>query len=155
MLVGFAGHLPLSLGLAVAGVALCNWGAIANTHWPKPDALMIILGGSFLVLGALAVAWSEKQLHSEYSYQYHTMALLFGHAERWMDRELKKMETCLKHSQDPRLPGIALLHWRLEFSKQLRRIQAFLIAVGKESLDENAEWLMLHRARPLEPVFAG
>jgi len=34
-------------------------------------------------------------------------------------------------------------------------IQATIKELGMEALDENAEWLILHRARPLEPVMAG
>jgi hypothetical protein len=34
-------------------------------------------------------------------------------------------------------------------------IQAMLYELGRESLEENAEWLILHRARPLEPFLGG
>ena len=30
-------------------------------------------------------------------------------------------------------------------------IQALIVAVGREALSENGEWLIAHRARPLEP----
>ena len=41
------------------------------------------------------------------------------------------------------------------YPQQLRRIQLALYDIGSEGLAENAEWLILHRARPLEPVMAG
>jgi hypothetical protein len=31
-------------------------------------------------------------------------------------------------------------------------IQSLIVAVGGEALSENADWLITHRARPLEPV---
>lgn len=37
----------------------------------------------------------------------------------------------------------------------MREIQQLLYALGGEALDEDPEWLLLHRARPLEPVMGG
>jgi hypothetical protein len=34
-------------------------------------------------------------------------------------------------------------------------VQEILFALGLQALNENGEWLILHRARPLEPVLAG
>jgi hypothetical protein len=31
-------------------------------------------------------------------------------------------------------------------------IQSLIVAVGREALSENADWLVIRRARPLEPV---
>jgi len=31
-------------------------------------------------------------------------------------------------------------------------IQSLIVAVDREALSENAEWLITHRTRPLEPV---
>ena len=61
-----------------------------------------------------------------------------------------------------RLPPRIKLIWELtgisgesdKFQPRLIEIQDFLFALGKEARDENAEWLLLHRARPLEPVRA-
>ena len=42
-----------------------------------------------------------------------------------------------------------------DFAKVRENIHSLLFALGKEALDENSEWLILHRARPMEPVMAG
>ena len=36
-----------------------------------------------------------------------------------------------------------------------RRMRDVLNIAGKEAMDEHAEWLILHRARPLELPMAG
>ena len=38
---------------------------------------------------------------------------------------------------------------------RLAALQQLIRDVGLQALDENAEWLILHRSRPLEPVMAG
>jgi hypothetical protein len=69
------------------------------------------------------------------------MQMLFNSSQLRLERALTRLET--------ETVGSA------EYRKLLGEIQDFLYALGKEALDENAEWLILHRARPLEPVMAG
>jgi hypothetical protein len=40
-------------------------------------------------------------------------------------------------------------------NRLVAEVQEILYQVGCEALSENAEWLILHRARPLEPFMAG
>jgi hypothetical protein len=105
--------------------------------------LTIILAGMLLLGGALSVAWAEKNLHSELAYQYNTMAILFESADQQLDKELAALEAAIEASDNPAQQA------------SIQRIQALLFKLGQEALDENAEWLLLHRARPLEPVMAG
>ena len=107
-----------------------------------PDALDlgIIYGGSLLVGGALSIAWGERNLLSEQSFQYSTMAALFGDAEAELKRKLELLEQKIENGQD--------------LSETLQEIKEFALALGREALAENGEWLILHRARPFEPVFA-
>jgi hypothetical protein len=105
---------------------------------PQALNLLILVGGSVLLLAALVVAWAEKRLLSELAYQYNTMATLFRHAERRFATELESLR-----------PGEA------DFPTRVRYLQDFIFALGKEALEENAEWLLLHRARPMEPVLPG
>ena len=139
--LAFLAHLPLALALAAVVLRVCV--VLAGKYESLPEAanLGIILGGILLLGGALAVAWSEKNLYSELAYQYHTMASLFRHAKLRMEGDLATLED---QAGEP-----------AEFAKTMREVQDFLHALGKEALDENAEWLLLHRARPLEPVMAG
>jgi hypothetical protein len=82
-------------------------------------------------------------LHSELAYQYNVMAILFESADQQLDKELTALEAAIEASDKPAQQA------------SLQRIQALLFKLGQEALDENAEWLLLHRARPLEPVMAG
>ena len=66
---------------------------------------------------------------------------LFRDADLRLDADLKALKT---HLDDPET-----------FAAKQFEIQDSLYALGKEALDENAEWLLLHRARPLEPVMTG
>jgi hypothetical protein len=91
----------------------------------------------------MAVAWTEKKLHSELAYQYHTMLSLFENASVRISRQIQ------------RLASIDPANNRTEYDQKLHEIQAAILKLGMEALDENAEWLILHRARPLEPVMAG
>ncbi|HEY1049373.1 MAG TPA: hypothetical protein VGE39_06450, partial [Prosthecobacter sp.] len=112
---------------------------------PAPAALnhfSAIWVGTLLLFGALAVAWRENRLFSEHSRQYHTMASLYSAAHDRMRRHLLVMKEAL----DPQKPNHAA------FDAQVEELRKLLIAVGEEALDENAEWLILHRSRPLEPL---
>lgn len=139
-LIAFAAHVPLALLLA--GLATLLNHAIIRWVPSHPDAmhLGVIAGGILLLGGALSVAWAEKNLHAEQAYQYNTMALLFHVASERLEQELEILEG-VPEAEDPRPRDEAL-----------ERVQTLLFELGKEALDENAEWLLLHRARPLEPV---
>jgi hypothetical protein len=116
------------------------WGGV-----PGAEDAAGIFGGILLLGAALLVAWAEKALYSELAYQYGTMATLFRSAELRLKRLTNELEQLLKR-QPAGSP---------EYYRKLAETQDFLFALGKEALDENAEWLILHRARPLEPVMAG
>jgi hypothetical protein len=137
----FAAHIPLSLFLAA--LVLCVSIGLGDLWgwFPNAENLGIIFGGVLLLAGALLVAWAEKKLHSELAYQYNTMAALFASASLRMSAEVERLA-------DPTIS-------QEDFERALIETQEFLFALGKESLDENAEWLLLHRARPMEPVMAG
>ncbi len=139
--LGFLAYWPLSLVIAGAACGVCHGLADSFATLPSPMTLKIIVAGILLLGGALSVAWAEKNLHSELAYQYNTMAILFEAANRRLDRELHEFAATL----DDRAAG----------PKHVERIQSLLFELGQEALDENAEWLLLHRARPLEPVMAG
>lgn len=147
-------HRRLSMignfALYLAPSALLAWTALTSSHLlammggrvPNSFTWAAILMGTFLVAGALCVAWSEKQLLSELSYQYNTMASLFRSADVRLEHEL----AILREIPDGEVAS---------YEKQLATIRELLFELGCEALDEHAEWLILHRARPLEPVMAG
>ena len=151
----------------VAAVVLTVCAALGLFPWfPAAENLAIILGGWCLLLGAMSVAWAEKNLLSESAYQYSTMATLFRSAEIHLEQVLAKMRANVAHfspaasisgsqpTAGPATNATAAFD-PVEFAKCLAEARELLKAVGKEALDENAEWLILHRARPLEPLMAG
>lgn len=142
--------LPLSIASAALtmGLVLALTGYF--TGLPSAENLGIIAGGVQLLFGAMAIAWVEKNLDSELSYQYNTMAGLFQHANQRMIYLLAELESCLIQ-----LEANPPQKSQQDFDQVLHRIQGFLYEVGVEALDENAEWLILHRSRPMEPVMAG
>ena len=128
-----------------AAVAVLLLAVVHQPRWcdsvPAPEDMAIIFGGILLLGGALLVAWVEKALYSELAYQYGTMMTLFECAHLQWQRSREELYALPPGSDD--------------YCRKLKEIQEFLFALGKEALDENAEWLILHRARPLEPVMAG
>ena len=71
------------------------------------------------------------------------MYTLFGHADVRARQSIDELQALLNANDQP------------AFCEKLKALQEFFFALGKEALDENAEWLLLHRSRPLEPVMAG
>lgn len=129
--------LVFSAATAAALIAIF-WETSPNvTIWTS------IFLGIYLVGGAMCIAWTEKQLDSELAYQYGTMAPLFTAARL----RLKPLVDKLEH--------LAEVNDEENFKKTQKEIRDVLYELGQEALDENAEWLILHRARPLEPVMAG
>lgn len=140
-ILGFFARLPLALVFVFVAYECSRW-ARYDGVLPKAEVQALVYGGVALVAGALAVAWAEKNLLSELAYQYNTMHSLFRDASSRLEFDLRELEAL---TDDP--SGA--------FDAKLDEIQEYLYALGKEALDENAEWLLLHRARPLEPVMAG
>lgn len=112
------------------------------THfWPDWNNWWIILTGTALLTGGLILAASERQFHHEHSRQYRAMRGLFHCADQRLTLLLARLEGL--PVSDP------------EYDRLLSEIHNLFYQVGCEALDENAEWLILHRARPLEPFMAG
>ncbi|HEV7282343.1 MAG TPA: hypothetical protein VGN57_19225 [Pirellulaceae bacterium] len=159
-LLGFLAQLFGALLLA--GIAY----EVVTLRWPLwiPDATTraLFAGGVALLAGALAVAWAEKNLMSELAYQYNTMHSLYRDASLRLRFDLHELERLANEADRAEAASETSPEAALQtpkeiraFDEKLREIQDRLYALGKEALDENAEWLLLHRARPLEPVMAG
>jgi hypothetical protein len=131
----------LGLTLAALAVALPPLLGKATTLWPDWHNWWIILTGAILLFGALKLASSERKLYSEQSRQYRAMRDLFSCADRRLKELLRRFEKLVP--DDP------------NYDRQLAEIHELLYQVGCEALDEHAEWLILHRSRPLEPFMIG
>jgi hypothetical protein len=128
-----AGVLYLPHVLGGAGVLLPSW----HDWW-------IILTGAVLLSGALGLAWSERNFHGEHARQYAALEALYEGADRRLTALLRRFEDAIAGSAPDSDREVAL-----------REIHELLITLAEEALDENAEWLILHRTRPLEPFLAG
>ena len=135
--------------------------------------------GIHLLLGALTLAQGEKRLLSEHRLQYNAMAgmhraafrRLLGHLSE-LDRLLDREEELIAGLTDPgnkadetkdkdksSAPQNKLLN-DIEISQRqadarIAVMQQLIRDAGLQALDENAEWLILLRSRPMEPVMAG
>ena len=137
----------------LAGVALFV-GALAfemSYHLPElgksfPDRSnwWIITTGACLLSGALMLAWQERRFYSEEYRNYCSMRTLYRSADR-------RLEMILKELGSP--DHINSTDWTRH--RLVAEVQDILYQVGCEALSENAEWLILHRARPLELFMAG
>ena len=128
--LGTAAILPLPLLLEALPVDFPGW-----ADW------WIILTGLCLLSGGLCLAWAERNFYAELSRQYRAMRHLYAAADRRLEKLLARLGTAPADT-----PAAARLQ---------AEIQDILYNLGCEAQDENAEWLMLHRARPLEPFMAG
>lgn len=133
-----------SLGLLVAAIVFLLPFELKTFSEDFPDRhdWWIILTGASLLTGGLSLAWSERNFFAELHRQYGSMKSLY----RCADRRLEELLTRLAPLTDKADPA------RLRLLEETHDI---LYQLGCEALDENAEWLILHRARPLEPFMAG
>lgn len=141
MCLNFLWYLPLSIFIFLFSVGICLFLDEQTMSMPVSHHLTIVAAGGLLIFGAMSVAWTEKNLHSELLYQYNNMLGLFDHASRFLRREIEQLDDLPAGSD--------------KLAVQLNLIQNAILELGREALGENSEWLILHRARPLEPVMAG
>ena len=88
---------------------------------PESFQVMLILTGVLPLIAGVRDAYSHKRAERELIKQYQFMAKVFGNAGRL-------------------LQGGSDIHFQ-------RRV---LKAVGTAALEEHAEWILMHRERPLE-----
>ena len=138
------GHLILN-GLLVGALSLIVIGTVylleGVVPWlPSAYKLGSIFKYLALAGGVLCGAWVEVNFFAEHIRHYASMASLFQAAGMRFDDYLNWAEQAGKDRQE----GVE--------KQAVANIQALIVAVGREALSENAEWLITHRVRPLEPV---
>ena len=141
-LKNFFRFLCPAVGIAFIFFGLVLLISLISVQLPGPIDLAIIATGVLLLGGALIVALAEKKLLSEHAYQYNAAARLFSSARIRLEDYLSDMREGIKNNDKD-----AIYHAR-------ENLHDLLYALGKEALDENSEWLILHRSRPIEPVMA-
>jgi len=139
----FGSAVIWSGGMILGGLVLVLTQALANwtDFWPSWHNWWIIWTGAMLVIGGLGLAYSERRLYAEHTRKYAAMEDLFTCADRRLADLLRQYEVDAPDSPEEK--------------RTFQEIQDLLYQLGCEALDENAEWLILHRSRPLEPVLGG
>ena len=114
-----------AVGIAVAAI----WNSAFHHDWwesPKSEWLAwpIIAIDLFLALGALLHHFRERMAYSEHAKQYRRMMGVFQNASEMIRAKLD--------------------------SNDIAGARRCLRNLGREALAENADWVLLHRDRPLE-----
>lgn len=178
MLHNFLIYLVPAILIAGSGILLNAM--LSRSGWFPPMGTLSTIISAFLFLaGGLCIAWSEKNLDAELAGQYGNMYHLFQIAANHVEVQILRLQH-LESIMNDRAAAIRSLEsqgkgkgeseeeseWdkrvdseqataQADFDELVRQTQNALYELGIESLDENAEWLILHRARPLEPLMAG
>lgn len=149
--------LPAAAALALLLLGLVFLVTATMPTWPDILNLGILTMGTSLLGGALSLAWAEKNFYAEHSQQYASMADLFEATYRRCDAALADYDKAITARQEAAEKKDT--ERQREAEDRLREVRehlhALYFALGKEALDENAEWLILHRSRPTEPVLPG
>jgi hypothetical protein len=90
----------------------------------RPLNRWLVVSGILVIGGGLCVAFRQHRAHEELAKQYERMHLVFENGRIELTRRLA--------------------------TGDIRGGQAVLLALGREAIAENAQWLMLRRARPVE-----
>jgi hypothetical protein len=119
---------PMIVGMSEAEVAESVVGA-KNRPWldpSEPRNEILVLGSMLIILGGLIVAICERRGHEELSKQYERIYVLFRSGKHELTAALAK--------EPP----------------DIQRAQEIIVALGQEAVQENAQWLLLRRSKPLE-----
>jgi hypothetical protein len=114
--------IPLSLLLGWPWLA--GWQSMAS-HEPWHGLLLLLVPLPSLAIGLFRV-WVDQAGYAEQARNYNRMAHVFGQAEKRVERDLG--------------------------AGKLDEARETLGRLGIEALDENGDWLLLHRERPLRPL---
>ncbi|HYH69377.1 MAG TPA: hypothetical protein VD866_32080 [Urbifossiella sp.] len=117
------------------GAAAADW--VSRTLHPShPPNLLLVLGSMLIILGGLLVAWCDWRGHEQLSKQYDHMYVIFRGGGRELTAALNP------HTLPPPHPTSA--------APDVARAQRVIEELGREAVQENAQWLLLLRSKPLE-----
>ncbi|MEZ5386677.1 MAG: hypothetical protein R3F13_14290 [Prosthecobacter sp.] len=136
----------LGLGVVVAGLVVLLALGLGDQAGCLPAATECLsMGKSILfALSARSFLSSALRFHTENERNYSAMLSLFESGARRLKAHLGVLEArCRALSPDATTDPQAEL--------AIAAIQDLLLALGREALSEHAEWLHLHRDRPVSP----
>ncbi len=125
----------LVLAVGLSGVLIAGtfagerWGWDLSIVHPAKTVSVPFVIGLALLTAAMAVAYAEKHLFAEHARHFRAMLGLYREAKAQAERHLAAGRSA--------------------------EVQALLQEMGEEALDENTEWLILHRVRHFEVPAAG
>ena len=114
-------------------------------------AIIDLARNTLFTVGGLFLGYAIVKFTGENSRRYESMRGQFGSARKKIGRLLDRYEALVEKEANE-----ADLAKRIEMQREMVRlqksIQGLLITLGKESLHENTEWLLMRRNRPVEPM---
>jgi hypothetical protein len=110
-------------------LAVVGWGLLAGLlidhDWAShPWHPYLIIAGSLVIAGGLAVAYCERRAHEELAQRYERMAIVFEHGSHALAGRVARDD--------------------------IAGAQRVVEELGREAIMEHSQWLVLRRSRPLE-----
>lgn len=129
--LGVAIALPLACVPLLAGMEPAGAQSLAAL------AKLALFAGSGLVL-----VWLQQNFHEENLRRYGAMQTLYGRARRHFAALLDTLQAAIRAGSTDTAQAA------------VRQLQAVLLELGQEALNENAEWLVMRRSRRIRPISA-
>ena len=130
------GVLVLAITVLLLGVAYYCRGI--HPWVPGPIKISTIFRYLLLAGGVLCGVWVSANHLTENIKRYESMEAMFKNADERFNEYLKAWDDNAVNVDE----------------EVFSEIRSLIMAVGREALSENSEWLFTHRARPIEPVSA-
>lgn len=145
--------LGFVLAFGLAGVIYQGCEHLSLSHSPhqpaahpawlaEPEKLISIAKNLLLAIGGLLHWWTASKFLVENVRRYTAMAGLFRGAADRTDSLLVSLENEVKQTTIPNAATESIV----------ATIQDVYVALGREALNENADWLLMHRNKPIEPL---
>jgi hypothetical protein len=131
---------PMGIGLAWAMLSTA-YGLTGVAGVPDAHKIIAIFKALCFTAGGLLHSWAVVKFFGENARRYFAMAGLFRGAYNRCNDLLKRIEADSRPLDD--------------YNEHLRDVRDLLVALGKEALSENADWLEMHRVHPVEPIWPG
>lgn len=159
---GWMAFPGLSLGLVLFGLLR----SLPEAPWlAEPGSLIAFSKNAVLILGGLCLAMARFKFLEENLRRYRAMHGLFRASRLRIDGLLRDYQSRLeayeavKRLVDDGQDGTSAQAFLEPLSRALERsvraIQDHLVALGREALQENTDWLLMHRNNPVEPMLPG
>jgi hypothetical protein len=128
----------LSVAITMMAVGIAYYARGLGPWLPSPIKISTLLRNLLLAGGALCGLWVNANHFTENMRRYASMKSMFkGVDERYGEY------LAASNGSNPEM-----------VQRVFDDLRALIVAVGREALSENADWLFTHRARPVEPVSA-